>query len=74
MLRKEEGLKLLPRQNARLTGISIDGQILACSRDRVQVKMEIDVAGGEAAHYWFPYSTVVILIRWKRLVLYAGKR
>ncbi len=58
MLRKEEGLKLLPRQNARLTGISIDGQILACSRDRVQVEMEIDVAGGEAAHYWFPYSTV----------------
>lgn len=58
VLRKEAGLKVLPYFNQRLTGISIDGQIAAVKRDRVQVDMEIDNGGKEGEHYWFPYSTV----------------
>ena len=58
VLRKEAGLKVLPYFNQRLTGISIDGQIAAAKRDRVQVDMEIDNGGKEGEHYWFPYSTV----------------
>lgn len=42
---KEAGLKVLPYFNQRLTGISIDGQIAAAKRDRVQVDMEIDNGG-----------------------------
>ena len=45
VLRKEAGLKVLPYFNQRLTGISIDGQIAAAKRDRVQVDMEIDNGG-----------------------------
>ena len=51
VLRKEAGLKVLPYFNQRLTGISIDGQIAAAKRDRVQVDMEIDNGGKEGEHY-----------------------
>ena len=49
---------MLPYFNQRLTGISIDGQIAAAKRDRVQEDMENDNGGKEGEHYWFPYSTV----------------
>lgn len=55
-LSQKEALKILPYFNERITGISIDGQITAVSRDKVQVEMEIDAGSGDT--YWFPYSTV----------------
>lgn len=57
-LRRSAGLKVISYLNSKLTGISIDGQIVAAKRDRVQVEMNIDAGNSEANRYWFPYSTV----------------
>ena len=58
LLWQKEGLKILPYFNSQLTGVSIDGQITAAKRDRVQVEMEIDAGAEGENRYWFPYSTV----------------
>jgi len=55
---QEEGLKVLPYMNQRITGVSVNGKVRAVNRDRVQVDMEADVCSGGKSGYYFPYSTV----------------
>ena len=55
-LSQKEAMKILPYFNEKLTGVSVDGQIVAVARDKVQVEMELDAGSGEP--YWFPFSTV----------------
>ncbi|MEY8356563.1 phage baseplate assembly protein V [Lachnospiraceae bacterium 54-53] len=55
-LKQKDSLKILPRYNEKITGISIDGVIASVKRNQVQVNMDIEAGVGEK--YWFPFSTV----------------
>lgn len=58
ILRDKKGLSRRKIYNYSLTGASIFGEILAVSKDRVKVHLEIDKNQPKNKAMWFAYSTV----------------
>lgn len=53
-----EGLRVLKYHNPSLGGVSINGQVTAVSRNRLQTQMETDALTQYQKQYFFPFSTV----------------
>ncbi|HEY8463675.1 MAG TPA: phage baseplate assembly protein V [Bacillota bacterium] len=58
LLAPKGGLSQETIYNPALTGASIQGKVLAVSKDKVRVHLEIDKEQKEAEAYWFPYTSV----------------
>ncbi|MBQ3783176.1 MAG: hypothetical protein II838_07010 [Lachnospiraceae bacterium] len=46
------------KYNIELSGISLNGSVVAINRDKIKVALSIDGNKAETAKYWFPYSTM----------------
>ena len=57
-LQQQGSLRKKHFYNERMTGVSIDGQILEVKRNKVKVHLTIDDDQEINTAYWFPYSTV----------------
>lgn len=53
-----EGLKVLKYHNPALGGVSINGEVTAVSRNRLQAQLETDALIQYKEKYFFPFSTV----------------
>lgn len=53
-----EGLQVRKFHNSSLGGVSINGEVTAVNRNRLQVRMETDVLSQYKKKYFFPFSTV----------------
>ncbi|MDE6518276.1 MAG: hypothetical protein K2L18_10595, partial [Acetatifactor sp.] len=53
-----EGLQVRKYHNSSLGGVSINGQVTAVNRNRLQVQMETDALVQYKKKYFFPFSTV----------------
>ena len=53
-----EGLRVLKYHNPSLGGVSINGEVTAVSRNRLQVHLETDALTKYQEQYFFPFSTV----------------
>lgn len=53
-----EGLEVLKYYNQFLGGVSINGQVTAVSRNRLQTRLETDALDNYRKKYYFPFSTV----------------
>lgn len=56
VLKQKNGCKRLHYANQGIVGISLSGQVMGVSRDKVRVRLAIDKKNN--AEYWFPYSTM----------------
>jgi len=57
VLVKKNGLKQPRSYGNKLTGVSIEGKVLAVAGDKVKVHLEIDKEQNKSTAHWFPYST-----------------
>lgn len=57
-MRKKNGLKQRRTYNDRVTGVSVDGQVLEVKRDKIRCALSIDGGQEKGKAYWFPFSTV----------------
>lgn len=53
-----EGLEVLKYHNPFLGGVSINGEVTAVSRNRIQAQLETDALDSYRNKYFFPFSTV----------------
>ncbi len=58
LLCRKEGFLIPEQYHAKLVGISLDGTISKCLRDKVKVELDITPKIGESDERWFPYSSV----------------
>lgn len=58
ILRDENGMKRPKSYNKELIGVSIEGNVIGVSKDRVQIHLNIDKEQIKDKAIWFPYSTV----------------
>lgn len=53
-----EGMKVSKFYNPLLSGVSINGEVEAVSRNRIQARLETDALSNCQKKYYFPFSTV----------------
>ncbi|RRJ54795.1 hypothetical protein EHV15_34975 [Paenibacillus oralis] len=58
ILAREGGLVIPKQYNKTIVGASVQGQVLAVSKDRVKVHLNMDSAQDEGTACWLPYSTI----------------
>lgn len=57
-LAREGGLVIPKQYNTMIVGASVQGQVLAVSKDTVKVHLNMDAAQDEGTACWLPYSTI----------------
>ncbi|GJM74475.1 hypothetical protein HMSSN036_66910 [Paenibacillus macerans] len=57
-LAREGGLVIPKQYNTMIVGASVQGQVLAVSKDTVKVHLNMDSAQDEGTACWLPYSTI----------------
>ncbi|WP_342425739.1 hypothetical protein [Paenibacillus sp. FSL L8-0502] len=56
-LTTHKGLRQKAYYNEQLTGLSLEGKVIAVERDRVKVHLDIDPEQDKNTAHWFPYAT-----------------
>ncbi|MEB9896527.1 hypothetical protein P4K96_24130, partial [Bacillus cereus] len=55
-LSRREGIRQERLVNPRLTGLSLEGEVLAVQGEQVQLQLDIDKEQAASAAYWFPFA------------------